>query len=94
MLVNNRKLIIRKIAEDLNMAYGSVHDILVYDMGFRRVAAKFHAKKKRFDVATEIYEAESDPTFIKRIITVPVTSFCSIELKNHYGERVSAAERK
>lgn len=77
MLVNNRKLTIREIAEDLNSAYGSVQDILVNDLGFRRVAARlvpkdlnFMQKRDRVDVAKEmICEAKSDPTFIKRIIT-------------------------
>ncbi|XP_066150300.1 protein GVQW3-like [Euwallacea fornicatus] len=40
MLVNNHKYTIREIAEDLSIAYGSVHDILVNDLGFHRVAAK------------------------------------------------------
>jgi len=50
MLINNRKLTIRELAEDLNIAYGSIQDIVVN--GLRRVAAKlvpegteFHAKK-------------------------------------------------
>jgi len=77
ILVNNHKLTIREIAEDLNIAYGSVQDILVNDLGFRRVAAKlvpkdlnFMQKRDRVDVAKDmICEAEFDPTFIKRIIT-------------------------
>ncbi|EGI67572.1 FLJ37770-like protein [Acromyrmex echinatior] len=39
MMANNRKLTIRKLAEDLNIAYGSVQDIVVNDLGLRRVAA-------------------------------------------------------
>ncbi|XP_015905527.1 protein GVQW3-like [Parasteatoda tepidariorum] len=77
MLVNNRKLTIREISEGLNIAYGSVQDILANDLGFRRVAAKlvpkdlnFIQKRNCVDVAKDmICEAESDPTFIRRIIT-------------------------
>ena len=47
----SRKLTIREIAEELNIAYGSAQDILVNDLGIRHVAAKlvprpeFYAKK-------------------------------------------------
>lgn len=77
MLINNRKLTIRELAEDLNIAYGSIQDIVVNDFGLRRVAAKlvpkelnFMQKRDRVDIAKDmISKAESDPTFIKRIIT-------------------------
>ncbi|XP_071649994.1 protein GVQW3-like [Temnothorax longispinosus] len=58
IVVKNRKLTIRELAEDLNIAYGSVQDILVNDLGFRRVAAKlvpkdlnFLQKRDRVDIA-------------------------------------------
>ncbi|KAG5314739.1 SETMR methyltransferase, partial [Acromyrmex insinuator] len=77
MLANNRKLTIRELAEDLNIAYGSIQDIVVNDLGLRRVAAKlvpkelnFMQKRDRVDIAKDmISKTESDPTFIKRIIT-------------------------
>ena len=54
----SRKLTIREIAEELNIAYGSAQDILVNDLGLRRVAAKlvpedlnFMQKRDRIDVA-------------------------------------------
>lgn len=43
MMAENRKLTIRELAEDLNIAYGSVHDILANDMGFRRAAPSHNA---------------------------------------------------
>ncbi|XP_011054411.1 PREDICTED: uncharacterized protein LOC105146071 [Acromyrmex echinatior] len=72
MLANNRKLTIRELAEDLNIAYGSVQDIVVNDLGLRRVAAKlvpkelnFMQKRDRVDIAKYmISKTESDPTFI------------------------------
>ncbi|XP_018048354.1 PREDICTED: putative uncharacterized protein FLJ37770 [Atta colombica] len=50
MLINNRKLIIRELAEDLNIAYGFIQDIVVN--GFAPCCCKvgpegteFHVKK-------------------------------------------------
>jgi len=77
MLINNRKLTIRELLEDLNIAYGSIQNIVVNGLGLRRVAAKlipkelnFIQKRDRVVIAKHmISKAESDPTFIKRIIT-------------------------
>jgi len=77
MLINNRKLTIRELAEDLNIVYGSIQDIVVNDLGLRCVAAKLvpkelnlMQKRDRVVIAKDmISKAESDPTFIKRIIT-------------------------
>ena len=44
----SRKLTIREIAEELNIAYGSAQDILVNDLGLRRVAAKLVPKDLNF----------------------------------------------
>ena len=71
------KLTIREIAEELNIAYGSAQDILVNDLGLRRVAAKlvpkdlnFLQKRDRVDIAKDMLaKVDSDPSFIKRIIT-------------------------
>jgi len=77
MLINNRKLTIRELAKDLNIDCGSIQDIVVNGLGLRRVAAKlvlkelnFMQKRDRVVIAKDmISKAESDPTFIKRIIT-------------------------
>ncbi|XP_033232109.1 histone-lysine N-methyltransferase SETMAR-like [Belonocnema kinseyi] len=77
MLAENRKLTIRELADDLNIAYGSVQDIIVNDLGLRRVAAKlvpkdlnFMQKKDRVDITQDMLsKVEMDPAFIKRIIT-------------------------
>ena len=74
-MINNRKLTIRELAEDLNI--GSIQDIVVNGLSLRRVAAKlvpkelnFMQKKDRVVIAKDmISKTESDPTFIKRIIT-------------------------
>jgi len=36
-----RRLTIREIAEDLNISYGSVQNVLITDLNMRRVSAKF-----------------------------------------------------
>ena len=41
MIRSNRRLTIREIAEDLNIFYGSVQNILTTDLNMRRVSAKF-----------------------------------------------------
>ena len=41
MFRSNRRLTIREIAEDLNIYYGSVQNILTTDFNMRRVNAKF-----------------------------------------------------
>jgi len=48
MLINNRKLTIRELAEDLNIAYGSIQDIIVNGLGLRRIAAKLVPKELNF----------------------------------------------
>jgi len=77
MLINNRKLTIRELAKDLNIAYGSIQDIVVNGLGLRHVAAKlvpkelnFMQKRNRVVIAKDmISKAESDQIFVKRIIT-------------------------
>ena len=76
MLINNRKLTIRELVENLNIAYGFIQNIVVNDLDLLRVAAKlvpkelnFMQKRDRVVIAKDmIFKAESDPTFIKRII--------------------------
>ena len=73
----SRKLTIKEIAEELNIAYGSAQDILVNDLGLRRVAVKlvpkdlnFMQKRDRVDAAKDMLsKVDSEPSFIKRIIT-------------------------
>ena len=72
----SRKLTITKIAEELNITYGSAQDILVNDLGLRRVATKlvpkdlnFMQKRDCVDLAKDmLFKVDSDPSFIKRII--------------------------
>lgn len=89
MLVNNRKLTIREIAEDLNIAYGSVQH-----NGFCTMITHRRTMPSLFVIFSRKMQQIPSNSHRIHLIWLPVTSFCSIELKNHYGERVSAAERK
>jgi len=73
MLINNRKL---TIIRGLKHCLWIIQDIVVNGLGLRRVAAKlvlkelnFLQKRDRVIAKDMISKAESDPTFIKRIIT-------------------------
>ncbi|XP_033229780.1 protein GVQW3-like [Belonocnema kinseyi] len=48
ILAENRKLTIRELTADLNIAYGSVQTIIVNVLGLRRVAAKLVPKDLYF----------------------------------------------
>ena len=86
----------------MNIAYGSAQDILVNDLGLRRVAAKlvpkdlnFIQKRDRVDVAKDMLSrVDSDPLFIKRIITGDETWIYEYDTysRNQASERRSPNE--
>ena len=45
----NRRITVREVAEDLNISIGSCHSIFTNDLGMTRVAAKFVPKLLNFD---------------------------------------------
>lgn len=61
-MINNSKLIIKKLIEDLNIVFGAVPHIIVNDRGLRRGAAKlvtknlgFMKKRERVDIAKDVF---------------------------------------
>ncbi|UYV66479.1 hypothetical protein LAZ67_4001828 [Cordylochernes scorpioides] len=48
MILANRRITVREVAEDLNISIGSCHSIFINDLGMRRVAAKFVHKFRNF----------------------------------------------
>jgi len=44
MVLANRRITVREVAEDLDISIGSCHSIFINDLGMRRVAAKFVPK--------------------------------------------------
>ncbi|UYV61783.1 hypothetical protein LAZ67_1006524 [Cordylochernes scorpioides] len=66
MILANRRITVREVAEDLNISIGSCHSIFINDLGMRRVAAKFH----RMNIANEMLDSvRDDPNLLQRVIT-------------------------
>ena len=49
IVLANRRITVREVAEDLNISIGSCYSIFTNDLGMRRVAAKFVPKLLNFD---------------------------------------------
>ena len=77
MVTGNRHLSLREIAAELSVPHESIRTILNDFLGMKRVAARlvpkdlnFLQKLNRVKVAEDMLErVNSDPTFIKRIVT-------------------------
>ncbi|UYV60506.1 hypothetical protein LAZ67_1001352 [Cordylochernes scorpioides] len=64
MILANRRITVREIAEDLNISIGSCHSIFINDLGMRRVAAIFvpkllncDQKQHRMNIANEMLDS-------------------------------------
>ena len=76
MIQSNRRLTIREIAEDLNISYSSVHNILMTDLNMRRVSVKFvpcvlmvEQKQQCSSISLELCNhAASDSSFLGNVI--------------------------
>ncbi|VEN48079.1 unnamed protein product [Callosobruchus maculatus] len=77
IVLANRRITVREVAEDLNISIGSCHSILTNDLGMSRIAAKFVPKLLNFDqkqhrvnIAHEMLESvRDDPNVLQRVIT-------------------------
>ncbi|UYV69514.1 hypothetical protein LAZ67_6003865 [Cordylochernes scorpioides] len=77
MILANRRITVREVAEDLNISIGSCHSIFINDLGMRRVAAKFvpkllncGQKQHRMKIANEMLDSvRDDPNLLQRVIT-------------------------
>ncbi|UYV76739.1 hypothetical protein LAZ67_14001920 [Cordylochernes scorpioides] len=77
MILANRRITVREVAEDLNISIGSFHSIFINDLGMRRVAAKFvpkllncDQKQHRMNIANEMLDSvRDDPILLQRVIT-------------------------
>ncbi|UYV77019.1 hypothetical protein LAZ67_14002900, partial [Cordylochernes scorpioides] len=77
MILANRRITVREVAEDLNILIGSCHSIFINDLGMRRVAAKFvpkllncDQKQHRMNIANEMLDSvRDDPNLLQRVIT-------------------------
>ncbi|PNF42608.1 hypothetical protein B7P43_G01287 [Cryptotermes secundus] len=77
LIMEDRRLAIREVADEVGISRGSANTILTEDFGMRRVAAKFVPKllspeqqQLRLEVAQDMLEcANRDPEFLKTVIT-------------------------
>ncbi|UYV83689.1 hypothetical protein LAZ67_23002086 [Cordylochernes scorpioides] len=77
MILANRRITVREVAEDLNISIGLCHSIFINDLGMRRVAAKFvpkllncDQKQHRMNIANEMLDSvRDDPNLLQRVIT-------------------------
>ena len=77
IVLTNRRITVREVAEDLNISIGSCHSIFTNDLGMRRVAAKFVPKLLNFDqkqhrinIAKELLDSvRDDSNLLQRVIT-------------------------
>ncbi|UYV68333.1 hypothetical protein LAZ67_5003912 [Cordylochernes scorpioides] len=77
MILANRRITVREVAEDQNISIDSCHSIFINDLGMRRVAAKFvpkllncDQKQHRMNIANEMLDSvRDDPNLLQRVIT-------------------------
>ncbi|UYV60923.1 hypothetical protein LAZ67_1002852 [Cordylochernes scorpioides] len=77
MILANRRITVKEVAEDLNISIGSCHSIFIDDLGMRRVAVKFvpkllncDQKQHRMNIANEMLDSvRDDPNLLQRVIT-------------------------
>ncbi|XP_043071211.1 protein GVQW3-like [Drosophila grimshawi] len=77
MVLANRRITVREVAEELDISIGSWHSIFINDLGMRRVAAKFvpkllncDQKQHRMNIANEMLDSvRDDPNLLQRVIT-------------------------
>ena len=77
MVMNDRRIAIREVADDVGISIGSCHEIFSNVLGMKRVTAKFvpklfnfEQKQRRIEVAQEsLNEVNDDAELLKCIIT-------------------------
>ena len=77
IVMENRRITIREVAEDVGISVGSCHEIFSNILGLRRVAAKFVLNLLNFDQKTRrmtiaqkmLNDVNDDPDLLKKVIT-------------------------
>lgn len=77
MVMNDRRITIREVADEVGISIGSCHNIFSNVLGMKRVAAKFIPKLLNFDqknnrmnIAQELLnDVNNDPSLLERVIT-------------------------
>ena len=72
MVMNDRRITIREVVDDVGISIGSCHEIFSNVLGMKRVAAKllnFEQKQQRMEVAQKsLNEVNNDAELLKCII--------------------------
>ena len=95
IVLENRRVGIREVAEALNISYGSIQHIVVHVLGMKSVACRLVPKdpnilqkERRVEVAKEMLaNVADDPKFIKRIITGDETWFYEYDVETAQQSR-------
>lgn len=77
IVMENRRITIREVAEDVGISVGSCHAIFSDVLGMKRVAAKFvpkllnfDQKNRRMSISQELLnDVNDDPDLLKRVVT-------------------------
>ena len=77
LVMQDRRITVRELADEVGVSIGSVHTILTADLGLRRVSAKFvpklltmEQKQLRLEIAQDMLDCvESDSNFLNIVIT-------------------------
>ncbi|UYV84130.1 hypothetical protein LAZ67_X001290 [Cordylochernes scorpioides] len=73
MILANRRITVREVAEDLNILIGSCHSIFINEMGRREIRTKLlncDQKEHRMNIANEMLDSvRNDPNLLQRVIT-------------------------
>lgn len=89
IVLADRRITVREVAEDLDISIGSCHSIITNDLGMRRVAAKFVPKLLNFDqkqhrinIAKELLDSvRDDPNLLQRVITGDESWVCGYDVE-------------
>ena len=77
MILDNCRITIRKVADDVDIPFGSCQEIFMDILGMKRAAANivpklltFEHKQRRMDIAQEMLTTfNDDPDLLKKVIT-------------------------
>ena len=91
MVMNDRRITIREVADDVGISIGSCHEIFSNVLGMKRVAAKFVPKLSIFEqkqrrmeaVQGSLNEVNDDAELLNRIITGDETWFYGYDVETN-----------
>ena len=91
MVINDRRIIIREVTDEVGISIGSCHYIFSNVLGMKRVAAKFvpkllnfEQKQRRMEVSQEsLNKVNDDAKLLKRIIAGDETLVYGYDVENN-----------